>query len=74
MPTFTVLVPWDFPMPILGWGPAPALAARNPVIAKPAERAPLTAMRIAELAAAAGLPDGAFRGPRGSLPRASRED
>ena len=45
-----VIVPWNFPMPILGWGVAPALAAGNPVIAKPAERTPLTAIRIAELA------------------------
>ena len=56
-----LIVPWNFPMPILGWGLAPALAAGNPVIAKPAERTPLTAMRIAELAAAAGLPDGVFQ-------------
>ena len=45
-----VIVPWNFPMPILGWGVAPALAAGNPVIAKPAERTPLTAVRIGELA------------------------
>ena len=36
-----VIVPWNFPMPILGWGVAPALAAGNPVIAKPAERRPV---------------------------------
>jgi len=51
-----LIVPWNFPMPILGWGLAPALAAGNPVIAKPAERTPLTAIRIGELAAEAGLP------------------
>src|SRR5215467_827099 len=45
-----VIVPWNFPMPILGWGVAPALAAGNPVLAKPAERTPLTAIRIGELA------------------------
>jgi acyl-CoA reductase-like NAD-dependent aldehyde dehydrogenase len=56
-----LIVPWNFPMPILGWGLAPALAAGNPVIAKPAERTPLTAMRIAELALAAGLPEGVFQ-------------
>jgi len=56
-----VIVPWNFPMPILGWGAAPALAAGNPVIAKPAERTPLTAIRIAELALEAGLPDGVFQ-------------
>jgi acyl-CoA reductase-like NAD-dependent aldehyde dehydrogenase len=56
-----LIVPWNFPMPILGWGLAPALAAGNPVIAKPAERTPLTAIRIAELGREAGLPDGVFQ-------------
>jgi acyl-CoA reductase-like NAD-dependent aldehyde dehydrogenase len=56
-----VIVPWNFPMPILGWGAAPALAAGNPVIAKPAERTPLTAVRIAELALEAGVPEGVFQ-------------
>jgi acyl-CoA reductase-like NAD-dependent aldehyde dehydrogenase len=56
-----VIVPWNFPMPILGWGAAPALAAGNPVIAKPAERTPLTAIRFAELALEAGLPEGVFQ-------------
>jgi acyl-CoA reductase-like NAD-dependent aldehyde dehydrogenase len=56
-----LIVPWNFPMPILGWGLAPALAAGNAVVAKPAERTPLTAIRIAELAAEAGLPDGVFQ-------------
>jgi acyl-CoA reductase-like NAD-dependent aldehyde dehydrogenase len=56
-----LIVPWNFPMPILSWGLAPALAAGNTVVAKPAELTPLTAMRIGELAAAAGLPDGVFQ-------------
>jgi len=56
-----VIVPWNFPMPILGWGVAPALAAGNPVLAKPAERTPLTAVRIGELALEAGLPGGVFQ-------------
>ena len=56
-----LIVPWNFPMPILGWGLGPALAAGNPVIAKPAERTPLTAIRIAELALEAGLPEGVFQ-------------
>src|SRR5215467_3377634 len=56
-----LIVPWNFPMPILGWGLGPALAAGNPVIAKPAERTPLTAIRIGELAREAGLPDGVFQ-------------
>jgi acyl-CoA reductase-like NAD-dependent aldehyde dehydrogenase len=54
-------VPWNFPMPILGWGLGPALAAGNPVVAKPAERTPLTAIRIGELALEAGLPEGVFQ-------------
>src|SRR5215471_11770689 len=53
-----LIVPWNFPMPILGWGLGPALAAGNPVIAKPAELTPLTALRIAELALEAGIPEG----------------
>jgi acyl-CoA reductase-like NAD-dependent aldehyde dehydrogenase len=51
-----VIVPWNFPMPIAGWGFAPALAAGNTVVLKPAELTPLTAMRIGELALEAGLP------------------
>jgi acyl-CoA reductase-like NAD-dependent aldehyde dehydrogenase len=51
-----VIVPWNFPMPIAGWGFAPALAAGNTVVLKPAELTPLTAMRLGELALEAGLP------------------
>jgi acyl-CoA reductase-like NAD-dependent aldehyde dehydrogenase len=53
-----VIVPWNFPMPILAWGVAPALAAGNTVVVKPAELTPLTAIRIGELALEAGLPEG----------------
>ncbi|MGL5859727.1 MAG: aldehyde dehydrogenase family protein, partial [Phycicoccus sp.] len=53
-----VVVPWNFPMPIAGWGFAPALAAGNTVIVKPAELTPLTALRLGELALEAGLPEG----------------
>lgn len=53
-----IIVPWNFPMPILGWGMAPALAAGNTVLVKPAELTPLTAMRIGELALEAGIPEG----------------
>jgi acyl-CoA reductase-like NAD-dependent aldehyde dehydrogenase len=56
-----LIVPWNFPMPILSWGMAPALAAGNAVVAKPAEMTPLTAMRIGELALAAGLPENVFQ-------------
>jgi acyl-CoA reductase-like NAD-dependent aldehyde dehydrogenase len=56
-----LIVPWNFPMPILSWGMAPALAAGNTVVAKPAEVTPLTAIRIGELALEAGLPEGVFQ-------------
>src|SRR5499433_3319049 len=56
-----LIVPWNFPMPILSWGMAPALAAGCTVVAKPAEATPLTAMRIGELALEAGLPEGVFQ-------------
>ena len=56
-----LIVPWNFPMPILSWGMAPALAAGCTVVAKPAEMTPLTAMRIGSLALEAGLPEGVFQ-------------
>jgi acyl-CoA reductase-like NAD-dependent aldehyde dehydrogenase len=52
-----VIVPWNFPMPIAAWGFAPALAAGNTVVLKPAELTPLTAIRIGELALEAGIPE-----------------
>ena len=52
-----VIVPWNFPMPIAGWALAPALAAGNTVVLKPAELTPLTAIRLGELARDAGLPE-----------------
>ncbi|HVT42562.1 MAG TPA: aldehyde dehydrogenase family protein [Acidimicrobiales bacterium] len=51
-----IIVPWNFPMAIAGWGFAPALAAGNTVVLKPAELTPLSALRIGELALEAGLP------------------
>ena len=56
-----IIVPWNFPMPIAGWGLAPALAAGNTVVLKPATLTPLTAIRLAELGLEAGLPDGVFQ-------------
>ncbi|WP_208720220.1 aldehyde dehydrogenase family protein [Amycolatopsis circi] len=56
-----VIVPWNFPMPIAGWGFAPALAAGNTVVLKPAELTPLTALRLAELAREAGIPEDVFQ-------------
>ncbi|MEV7429221.1 aldehyde dehydrogenase family protein [Nocardioides sp. NPDC092400] len=53
-----IIVPWNFPMPIAAWGMAPALAAGNTVVLKPAELTPLTALRLAELALEAGIPEG----------------
>lgn len=50
-----VITPWNFPMPIASWGFAPALAAGNAVLVKPAESTPLTTLRLAELAVEAGL-------------------
>jgi acyl-CoA reductase-like NAD-dependent aldehyde dehydrogenase len=55
-----VIVPWNFPMPIAAWGFAPALAAGNTVVLKPAELTPLTALRLGELALEAGIPPGVF--------------
>jgi acyl-CoA reductase-like NAD-dependent aldehyde dehydrogenase len=56
-----IIVPWNFPMPIAGWGFAPALAAGNTVVLKPAEITPLTALRLGELALAAGIPENVFQ-------------
>ncbi|GAA2809819.1 aldehyde dehydrogenase family protein [Streptomyces showdoensis] len=56
-----VIAPWNFPMPIAAWATAPALAAGNAVILKPAETTPLTALRLAELALEAGVPEGLFQ-------------
>lgn len=55
-----VITPWNFPMPIAAWGFAPALAAGNAVVLKPAEWTPLTSLRLAELALDADVPEGLF--------------
>ncbi len=54
------VVPWNFPLLMAAWKLAPILAAGNSVILKPAEQSSLTAIRLGELAAAAGIPDGVF--------------
>ncbi|ALM54560.1 aldehyde dehydrogenase [Halomonas huangheensis] len=54
------VIPWNFPLDITAWKVAPALAAGNSVILKPAEQSPLTALRLAQLASEAGIPDGVF--------------
>jgi len=56
-----IITPWNYPMTIASWGFAPALAAGNAVVLKPAEWTPLTSIRLGELGAAAGLPDGLFQ-------------
>jgi len=52
------IVPWNFPFDMAAWKCAPALAAGNSVVLKPSERSPFTALRLAQLAREAGLPDG----------------
>jgi len=54
------VTPWNFPLDMATWKSAAALAAGNSVVLKPAEQAPLSALRLAELAAEAGVPDGVF--------------
>ena len=54
------ITPWNFPMLILGWKAAPALAMGNSIVVKPAEVTPLTTLALAELALEAGLPPGVF--------------
>jgi gamma-glutamyl-gamma-aminobutyraldehyde dehydrogenase len=54
------VVPWNYPMIMTAWKLGPALAAGNSVVLKPSEKSPLTAMRLAELAMEAGLPEGVF--------------
>ena len=55
-----VIVPWNYPMIMAAWKIAPALAAGNSVVLKPSEKSPLTALRLADLALAAGIPPGVF--------------
>jgi gamma-glutamyl-gamma-aminobutyraldehyde dehydrogenase len=54
------VTPWNFPLDMATWKAAAALAAGNSVVLKPAEQSPLSALRLAELAVEAGLPDGVF--------------
>ncbi|RNF35897.1 aldehyde dehydrogenase [Paracoccus methylarcula] len=54
------VVPWNFPLDMATWKAAAALAAGNSVVLKPAEQSPLSALRLAELATEAGIPDGVF--------------
>jgi acyl-CoA reductase-like NAD-dependent aldehyde dehydrogenase len=61
-----LIVPWNFPIAISSWKLGPALACGNTVVLKPAELTPLTAMRLAELALEAGIPDGVLNVVPGS--------
>ncbi|GAA4970545.1 gamma-glutamyl-gamma-aminobutyraldehyde dehydrogenase [Nonomuraea thailandensis] len=66
------VVPWNYPLEMAIWKIAPALAAGNSVILKPAEDSPLSALRLAGLAAEAGLPDGVLSVVPGAGPVAGR--
>jgi acyl-CoA reductase-like NAD-dependent aldehyde dehydrogenase len=54
------IVPWNYPMIMAAWKLGPALATGNSVVLKPSEKSPLTALRLAELALEAGIPEGVF--------------
>src|SRR5690606_29570509 len=54
------IVPWNFPLLMAAWKLAPALATGNSVVIKPSEKSPLSVLRLAELVAEAGIPDGVF--------------
>lgn len=64
------IVPWNFPFPMACWKCAPALAAGNAVVLKPASYSPITALRLGQLAREAGIPEGVFNvitGPGSSM-------
>ncbi len=61
MGVVAAIVPWNFPFPIACWKLAPALAAGNTVVLKPAKPSPLSALRLAQLAGEAGLPAGVLQ-------------
>src|SRR5919199_1270411 len=64
------IVPWNFPFLLSSWKLAPALAAGNTIVLKPASQTPLTALKFAELCAEAGLPEGVVNvvtGPGGKV-------
>lgn len=61
MGVVVAIVPWNFPLMMTSWKIAPALAAGNSVILKPSEKSPLSALRLAQLAQEAGIPQGVFQ-------------
>jgi acyl-CoA reductase-like NAD-dependent aldehyde dehydrogenase len=66
------VVPWNFPLLMAAWKLAPALATGNSVVLKPAEQSPLSAIRLAELALEAGIPEGVFNVVPGFGPTAGK--
>ncbi len=54
------IVPWNFPLIMAAWKIGPILAAGNSLVLKPSEKSPLSAIRLAQIAAEAGIPDGVF--------------
>jgi hypothetical protein len=66
------VVPWNYPLEMAIWKIAPALAAGNSVVLKPAEESPLSVLRLAELSAEAGLPDGVLNVVPGEGPVAGQ--
>jgi betaine-aldehyde dehydrogenase len=64
------IVPWNFPIAITSWKVGPALATGNTIVVKPAELTPLTALRLAELALEAGIPEGVLQVVVGAGPNA----
>lgn len=67
-----IVTPWNYPLLLACWRIAPALATGNSVVLKPAEEAPFTALRLAELAREAGIPEGVFNVVPGNGPDAGQ--
>src|SRR6516162_2015873 len=66
------IVPWNFPLLMAAWKFAPVLAAGNSLVLKPSEKSPLTALKVAELAIQAGIPEGVFNVVPGFGPTAGK--
>ena len=64
-----LIVPWNFPLVIASWKVAPALAAGNTIVLKPAELTPLTAVELERIALEAGIPEGVLNVVPGPGPR-----
>lgn len=67
-----IVTPWNYPLLLACWRIAPALATGNSVVLKPAEEAPFTALRLAELVREAGIPEGVFNVVPGTGPEAGK--